>query len=67
MFHQSLGLYQEVFQHLHGLRILKRYMFPLTPSFTELLMHELSKQSPLFPPVHQQEIVAPGDEIVSDI
>lgn len=52
MQHKSFGLYQEVSQHLHGLRILKRYMFPLTPRFVELLMYELSKQSPLCPTVH---------------
>ena len=67
MLHQFLRLYQEVSQHLHGLRILKRYMFLLTPSFMKLLMHELSKQSPFFPTVHQQKVVAPGDEIMSDI
>lgn len=67
MSHQSLGTHQEVFKHLHGLRILKRYMFSLTPNFIELLMHELSEQSPLFTKLHNQEMVTPGDEIMRDI
>lgn len=67
MMHQFLRLYQKVSQHLHSLRILNCYMISLTPSFIQLLMHELSKQSPFFPSVHHQKVVAPGDEIISDI
>ena len=67
MSHQSLRIYQEVFEHLYSLCILKRYMFPLAPSLMELLMHELSEQSPLFSMPHYQEMVASGDEIMCDI
>ena len=67
MSHQSLGIHQEVFKHLRGLRILKRYVFSLTPSFIELLMQELSEQSPLFSMLHNQDMVASGDEIMGDI
>lgn len=42
-------------------------MLSLTPTFVKLLMHEFPKQSPLFPILHHQEMVASGDEIMRDI
>ncbi len=65
--HQSFGLYQDVFQYLHGLRILKCYMFSLIPSFIKMLIYKFPKQSPLFPIIHHCKRVPLGDEIMSDI
>lgn len=67
MSHQSLGLHQDVFEHLHCLRILKRYMFPLTSPFMKFLMYQLPEKFPLFPIVHHHKTVALFDEIMGDI
>ena len=55
---------QHIMQHLDDLGLLKLNMLPIAKTFGEILVHQLSIQTPYWRVVHPQHMITFGDELL---
>lgn len=57
----------KVVQHLDRFSVLKRQVLSLTLRFHEVLVDDLAKAPPSGSMIHDQEMIAPDDQVMRDV